>query len=192
MHEISKRMNIKNLIYSFVLLFTFTQAPAQATQIELKSPYNYLTYHKTTVKEAKKSIGKPSKIRDSWMNANLGWMCLRTYYTHLYYNKDGTQLTFYSGEKNEKDRKVFSTIQIDSNSTIFIHPKIKLNVSDTTEVKNELRIATNDWYAEDDFQYNYTYLCMLGSIPVETHFIFNQYGILKRITIYKDFDNTTN
>lgn len=179
--------------YWFVLIFLLINdlAIAQAPQIQLSERYSQIIFHKTTVKEAKKILGKPSRTRDSWMSANLGWMCLRTYYTYLYYNKDGTQLTFYSGEKNEKDKKIFSTIRIDSNSTVFIHPTIKLNVSDTATVKKILGIAANDWYAEDDLQYNYTYLCMLGTIPVETHFIFNRYGILKRIDIYKDFDNAT-
>lgn len=160
---------------------------AQTKELILPKPLNDLRFKETNVKIAKQTIRKPATERQTWSNANLGFMCIRTYYTILSYSNFDCELTFYSGKKNKKNKKILSLIELGPTSTLTINESVKLNVSDTSSIKSIFGTRDDLITGTGKNDTIWLYDLNLKGQQVEVRFTFDVTGILKRIQI--TFDN---
>ncbi len=159
-----------------------------STQITLNnSQFNSLLFDKTTVTGAKTIIGKPTTEKKTWSNANLGFMCVHSYLTIFTYESIGTELLFYSLEKDKKDNKVLSCIVFDSTSNVKINDSIQLNNSDTLAVKKIFgNVGDGCALDNDKKELNWYYKLKFVGQDVNARFVFNDKGILQRLEITKN------
>jgi hypothetical protein len=107
---------MRKLIPVLFLLF-ITVAHAQEVKLRLSSGLDSLRFHQTTLKEAKKLLGKPDSIHKTNFDID------------IFYHKLGLELLFGKRIKNE-----LWCIALDKNSHITINDSIKINSTDTIQL----------------------------------------------------------
>ena len=174
--------------WTLILLTTFLllgqNSSGQTNQLTLPKQFNSLIFDKTNVAQGRNIIGKPSSERESWSNANLGFMCVRAYLTNLTFDNIGCELTFYSFKKDKNDKKVLSVMAFNSNSTIKINDSLQLNYSDTSAVKKTFGTVGGSLAIDKEKnEINWNYKLILNSQNVSARFIFNSTGVLQKLEI---------